>query len=288
MLEHTFHRAEKLIPQKRLFTVISQSHLSYPEVHRQLSILPESSVVVQPENKETGPGLLLPLIHLCKDYPESAVVVFPSDHFIVEEDLFMTYVEQAFSVVEQDPSRLVLLGVKPVGLESEYGYILPAKEPKSLSPLGARGVLRFIEKPKSHLVPELTLHGGLWNTMVMVFRAKTLLREVRSIAPGLHRPFERIWKAIGTPWMMDVVREVYRQMKPVNFSQGVLETFSLKHPSHLLVLPVHGVYWSDWGSEQRILKVLRETGYPLNRLPEGQAYRIRKGEASPAGKGIFL
>lgn len=40
MLEHTFSRAQKIIPAERLFTVVSQSHPRYPEVTRQLSSRP--------------------------------------------------------------------------------------------------------------------------------------------------------------------------------------------------------------------------------------------------------
>ncbi|MBI3812149.1 MAG: hypothetical protein HY283_08095, partial [Nitrospirae bacterium] len=38
MLEHTFHRAEKLIPSDRLFTVVDRDHLKHPEVGQQLSV----------------------------------------------------------------------------------------------------------------------------------------------------------------------------------------------------------------------------------------------------------
>ena len=95
-----------MIPAERLFTVVSQNHLRHPEVARQLSTRPMACIVEQPDNRDTGPGLLLPLAHLYKRYPDSTVVVFPSDNFILEEDLFMVYVDQAFRVVEQDPTRL--------------------------------------------------------------------------------------------------------------------------------------------------------------------------------------
>jgi len=55
------------------------------------------------------------------------------------------------------------------------------------------------------------------------------------------------------------MEEVYRQMEPVNFSQGILEPLSLQDPSPLWVLPVRGVHWSDWGSERRIMSVLQKT-----------------------------
>ena len=62
MLEHTFHRAEKLIPAERLLTVVSRRHLLRADVCRQLASRPRETLIVQPANKETGPGILLPLM----------------------------------------------------------------------------------------------------------------------------------------------------------------------------------------------------------------------------------
>lgn len=59
MLEHTFHRAQKLIPAERLVTVVSDTHLENVEVRRQLSRQPPGCVIAQPDNRETAPGFLL-------------------------------------------------------------------------------------------------------------------------------------------------------------------------------------------------------------------------------------
>jgi mannose-1-phosphate guanylyltransferase len=106
MLEHTFDRAEKSISPERLFTVVGRNHLNYPEARRQLSARPEGTIVVQPENKETAPGLLLPLMHLVKRDPTSRVAVFPSAHFIVEEDLFMLHVQRGGARRNPNTARL--------------------------------------------------------------------------------------------------------------------------------------------------------------------------------------
>ncbi len=265
MLEHTFDRAEKLIPPDRLFTVVSQKHIGHAEVWRQLSNRPRGTVILQPENKETGPGLLLPLMHLYKRYPDSIVVIFPSDHFIVEEDLFMGHVDAACRVVEREPSRLVLLGMEPNEPEPEYGYILPGGEVDHEAPSVLRNVLGFIEKPGPHAAREIVQEGGLWNTMVMAFKAETLVKLVQRIAPALYRSFRRIWNAIGSPAELGVVEKTYQDTEPINFSRGFLEALPLRYPSYLWVLPLQGVFWSDWGSEQRIVSILRKTDY-LSRL----------------------
>ena len=79
---------------------------------------------------------------------------------------------------------------------------------------------------------------------------------VLKVLPKLYRPFQRIWDVIGTSSEMDVVKETYRRIEPMNFSRGFLEALPLKYPLHLGVLPVRGVFWSDWGSEQRVVSVL--------------------------------
>jgi mannose-1-phosphate guanylyltransferase len=270
MLEHTFCRAQKMIPAERLFTVVSQSHLRYPEVRRQLFVRPKACVVEQPENRDTAPGLLLPLAHLYKRYPDSTVVVFPSDHFILEEDLFMAYVDQAFCLVEQDSTRVVLLGISPSEAEPEYGYIVPGKRLSGPSVPDTREVSLFIEKPERDVARELLSCGGLWNTLVIVFKAQTFLKAVSQIAPRLFASFERIWRAVGTPSLGELVKEVYQQMYPLNLSKGLLEHLSMERSPALCVLPVQGVHWSDWGSEQRILRVLESIDYAdrLNRVGE--------------------
>jgi mannose-1-phosphate guanylyltransferase len=258
MLEHTFHRTEKLIPPDRLFTVVSEQHLRYPEVGQQLSGRYEGTVILQPENKDTAPGLLLPLMHAYNKNPEGIVAIFPSDHFIFEEDLFMAHVESAFRIVEQNQSSGVLLGLAPDGSETEYGYILPVPDVDTLNPSKVRKVAIFVEKPSLNAVNELISKGGLWNTMVMVFQAKKLLDLVKNIAPTLYRAFENIRKGIGSSIERKVVWETYQELNPLNFSKGILQIISQQIPSNLFVLPVKGVQWSDWGDGTRIQDTLKK------------------------------
>lgn len=259
MLEHTLRRAEKLMPSARLLTVITESHLRYPEVREQCATRPRDTVIVQPENKETGPGLILPLLHLYKRYPNSVVLVLPSDHFIGEEDRLMAHARQAYLAVKQDPSKLILLGVKPDRDEPEYGYLLPSKNRVGVGP-GMFEISWFIEKPDQKTARRLIRAGGLWNTMIMVFKTKTVLHWVSRLAPGLYQQSRQIYEAIGTSSEMEVVRNIYRQLKPMNFSKEFLEPLVKNYPSRLVALPVSDLLWSDWGTASRIIDVLGKIG----------------------------
>jgi mannose-1-phosphate guanylyltransferase len=258
MLEHTFARVEAIIPRERVFTVVSRAHQSYAAARRQLTGRAPGTVVEQPENKETAAGILLPLMHAYKRHPEATVAVFPSDHFIYEENLFMSHVAMAFHAVEQNPSLFVLLGIEPSETESEYGYILPASaDGDQPSAAIIQRVGRFVEKPSFESACELIAKGSLWNTMVMVFKIKNLLALVEKVKPGLYAAFQEVLNAIGTTNEKRRIEEIYNVLNVENFSRGILEKLPLYRPAALSVLAVRGVLWSDWGLPRAIEKVLR-------------------------------
>jgi mannose-1-phosphate guanylyltransferase len=256
MLEHTFHRAEKLTPSHQIFTVVSRRHLLRADICRQLASRPRETLIVQPANKETGPGILLPLMFVYKRCPQAIVAVFPSDHFILEENRFLDHVRLAAQAAKQDPTRIVLLAIEPNEPESEYGYVVP-REDVGERRFGTRRVSAFIEKPKTELAAKLVADGALWNTMVMVFKADTLLQLVRSVHPVIYRDFLRIFEAIGTREERRTIERVYEALEPTNFSKQILERIAVAHPKSISVLPVGGVFWSDLGCRERVLRVLR-------------------------------
>ncbi len=264
MLEHTYSRAEKLIARERLFTVVNQAHMKYRAVVDQLGGQEPGTVVAQPENRGTGPGLLLPLMHIHKRHANAIVAVFPSDQFIWEEDRLMSHVRLAYAIVKRHPSKLVVLGITPEYAESEYGYIVPSVD-GAANGWGICAVTEFVEKPDVLRAHKLTASGALWNTMMMVFNVATLLQWVNELRPDVYRHFEHIHEAIGPPREPMVLRETYDRLETFNFSATLLEPLARKHPGRLSVLPVSNVMWSDWDSESCIVDTLRRMG----RMPQG-------------------
>jgi mannose-1-phosphate guanylyltransferase len=256
MLEHTFHRAESLIPAERIFTVISRQHLAHAEVRRQLASRPKETLIVQPANKDTGPGILLPAMFIYKRCPEAIVVLFPSDHFILEEDRFMSHVRLAVQAVTHEPTRIVLLAIEPHEPETDYGYVVPHKDAGGPCRFGTRAVSAFVEKPRTDMAFKLMMGGGLWNTMTMVFKLATLLELARRVHP-LYLYFCRILEALGTAEEQRTVEEVYQVLEPVNFSKEIMTRIGDRYPRSLSVLPVRKVFWSDWGSPERVLQAIR-------------------------------
>src|SRR5207237_5212422 len=53
--------------------------------------------------------------------------------------------------------------------------------------------------------------------------------------------------AIGTDTERGLLRELYADLKPINFSRDLLQRFLEKHSNSLGVVPVRDVFWRVWG-----------------------------------------
>lgn len=244
MLRHTIDRAERVVTPHRLLIVINHPHLPYAQ--EELRDRSSETVIIQPCNRETVAGILLPLLHVHHRDPEAVVCIFPSDHFVLEEDRFLDYVKSA-ALVTGCRGLHVLLGADSDRPETGYGWIEVGE--KIRSPQGEElcHVRRFLEKPNGYVAEALYVMRCLWNTLVLVGRAETLLELFQELVPEVFGPFQRIRTTLGSSREEEVVQEVYARLPTLNFSRAVLE----RCPERLRVLRMKGV-WSDWGEEGRI------------------------------------
>lgn len=270
MLEHTLARVERLIPRERILIVVSTHHR--PEVEAQLAHWPLNNVIFQPANRDTAPGILLPLAHVSQRAPFATVAIFPSDHFIVEEARFMSFVERAVEETRRFRQDVTLLGMTPTEIEEGYGWIEPGTKAHGRDTLA---VQRFYEKPSLLRTHDLLRQGALLNTFVCVAQANTLWELVRQATPALYQDFMVIRRALQTPHVEEVNARVYGTMQSVNFSSDICEPLAAR----LRVLPVPDVGWSDWGSAERILASLQNIG----KLEACLARLRRHGSEVPSG-----
>jgi len=255
MLERTIGRARLLIPSERLVVIGTAHHDSY--MVRSLGMSPPGTVLLQPANRDTAPGILLPLIHVLRKDPQALVAILPADHFILPGRRFMRAVAEAAQfVVEKNVDAPVLLAVKPDRPESEYGWIEPGGFAEYADQRTIRQIERFIEKPSRHRAERLMKDGWLWNTMVIVARASVFMDLARKHIPDLAMRFTLLQRVLGSAQERDFIEEVYHVIPKINFSTSVLAHQDMKS----FVLPVQDVCWSDWGTKERVLDTVTAFG----------------------------
>jgi mannose-1-phosphate guanylyltransferase len=254
LLEQTVRRAGRLIPPEQTVAVVVRAHERY--YAPLLSGVPAPGLVVQPENRGTAPAILYGLLSLDALVPTGAVAIFPSDHYVSDDDLFMAHVAAAFHAARLRPDLAILLGSVPRTPEPEYGWI----EPAYAMPIEPRGrlsrVRQFWEKPPPALARKLLGLGCLWNTFVIVASVRTLLALVKEALPDLYERFAAIRPAMGTSSEQEAVRALYAQIPSIDFSRHVLATC----PANLAVLALNGVEWDDLGEPRRVMARLARIG----------------------------
>jgi mannose-1-phosphate guanylyltransferase len=245
LLGQTLGRIALLIPPERTVVVTMAGHAKY--LGAELVSFPDVHVLAQPLDRGTAAAVLLAALWIRAREPRASVVVFPADHFVLDEAAFMDHVGDLAAYVLTAPRWLVLLGAPPTAPEADYGWIergeCVGRTPRSL----IHRVRRFREKPWPELAQALFDHGCLWNTLVFAASVATLVDAGRHCAPAVHDPL-----ADGR-WTLP---QAYYLARTADFSRAILESPTCP----LAVSEMPDVGWCDLGSPERVADVLRSFG----------------------------
>jgi len=200
-------------------------------------------LVVQPKNRGTGPGLLLPLTFVLSRDPDAVVVVTPADHYVRDVDPLLETVKSAEALARRDGS-IVLVGAVPERAETQYGWIVRAPH--------SDRVARFQEKPLPAVAEELFRTGALWNTFMMVGPAARFWDLGREHLPTQARLLDAYRRAAKGAPAPELLADAYRRMQQADFSSDVLE-----HADRLRLVELSPCGWSDWGTPTRVMQSLR-------------------------------
>ncbi|MDG0815744.1 mannose-1-phosphate guanylyltransferase/mannose-6-phosphate isomerase [Bdellovibrio svalbardensis] len=196
-------------------------------------------VVYEPFGKNTAPAIAV-LCQLLKlqGKADEVVGIFPSDHLITKEDVFLNVVEFAASVAKDN--KVVTLGIKPSYPETGYGYI--QTEPTSFKDKGslkAFSVVKFHEKPSLEKAQEFLAHGSFsWNAGIFVFKVSHMASLFEK-----HQP--EMWALVSTLKAdSSNLEEIYTKVKSISIDYAIMEHLS---GGELTCIPAE-FGWSDVGS----------------------------------------
>jgi mannose-1-phosphate guanylyltransferase len=208
-------------------------------------------VLLQPENRGTGTAVLYAAHTIRRLDPEAVVAVFPSDHYIREEDTFLAHVAEVSGFITHHPERLVLLGAPPTSPEPEYGWVRPGTVIGETTHGPICRVQGFLEKPERENAQRCMATGWLWNTFAFVTTLSTLLDAGHEFLPEVDDRLNLIAAFSGSRHEGWAVRQAYSMTPTSDFSRGILE----RCPTWLGVSRLPGLTWSDLGTPRRVIGV---------------------------------
>lgn len=253
LLHEALRRAAAVSAGERICTIVAQAHRCWWQ--SSVGAVPPHNVIVQPQNRGTAIGILLPLLHILERDPDANLVLLPADHHVGDEAVLARALQNAVSRLKAYKREIILLGIAPDEPDAELGYIVPG----SADAYGSRRVELFVEKPSTQQARELIGEGALWNAFIVVARARALLYLFTRRFPELVAELQTVVAHdCIDPQQPIAAAHVYESLPDIDFSKHVAQGFE----ADLRVMAVPPCGWSDLGTPKRVADTLRRAPRP--------------------------
>lgn len=199
--------------------------------------LREDHILSEPSARNTAACIGYAALEIIKKYGDGIMCIFPSDHFIKNEEEFTRILKEAIKVAEND--HLVTLGIMPTFASTGYGYIKFDKSENTLD----KKVVEFKEKPDKATAKEYVLSGEyVWNSGMFVWKASAIIDEFKKLLPDVYECLNKIGNALGNANEKEIIDEVYPTIPSISIDYGIMEK-----SDKVRVIPAE-MGWNDVGS----------------------------------------
>jgi mannose-1-phosphate guanylyltransferase len=237
------------VPRDRILIVTGADQAQ--ATRAQLSELPAENVIAEPAPRDTAPCVGLAAGIVQKADPDSTMIVMPADHVIEPPEAFRASVTAAVAVIDADPTALVTFGIKPTHPETGYGYIERGPLLETRDGIAVHRVIQFREKPNRPTAEQFLAAGNfVWNSGIFVWRARTILDELKKHRPKLATALAPIFSVLGTKAQTETLARLFPTLERVPIDKAVME-----HASNVRVLEVPYV-WNDVGDWRALATLL--------------------------------
>ncbi|UKS24989.1 mannose-1-phosphate guanylyltransferase [Paenibacillus sp. HWE-109] len=240
MIQQTIERLLTFIPIEQIFIITNELYAEL--IKAQIPNLPVDNILIEPVGRNTAPCVGLASIIIEEKFPDSSMIVIPSDHIIKNEEEFVKILQTAV-VVSKLGENLVTLGISPTYAETGYGYIESTSEAVEINTTTVYKVNRFVEKPDKDKADSYLKAGNYyWNSGIFVWRTAVIREYIKNLMPELHDLLETMKAAFEFREKKDVIRAEFSKMPDQSIDYGIMEK-----ADDIYVIPcVLG--WDDVGS----------------------------------------
>jgi mannose-1-phosphate guanylyltransferase len=243
LIQQTYKRFSKIIRKENLFIITNESYKDL--VKKQIPGISDEQLLLEPARRNTAACIAFANYRILSIDPEANIVVAPSDHIILKEDVFLRDILTALEAVANH-DWLLTLGIRPSRPDTGYGYIqfmdglVYQKDPH------LKKVKTFTEKPDLDLAVTFLKCGDfLWNSGIFIWSLKSIMSAFSRLLPEMDLFFSKGIGKYGTPDEKKFINEAYTVCKSTSIDYGIMEK-----ATNVYVLSVD-FGWSDlgtWGS----------------------------------------
>jgi mannose-1-phosphate guanylyltransferase len=246
LIQATFDRCRPMVTPERTWVVTNARQAE--ATRSQLPEVAAAHVLCEPCGRNTAPCVGLAALCVRQQDPDAVMIVTPADHVIQNAAAFGQAVDRAVALIDAEPSRLVLFGVRPSYPATGFGYI---EQGELLTGGGdGRRVASFREKPDRDTAEQYVASGRFfWNCGIFVWRADTILNALARFEPQMHARLMSLAEHVGRPGWDDALARAFPQLKSISIDYAVLEK------ADQLCLLEAPFDWDDVGSWQALARL---------------------------------
>ncbi|MES2828485.1 MAG: mannose-1-phosphate guanylyltransferase [Bacteroidota bacterium] len=236
LLQLTYKRFLKLCPPENIFIVTNSQYEDI--ILHQLEGITSAQLICEPSRNNTAPCIAYASFKLRGLNPEANIVVAPSDHFILYEDVFIKKIEQALGFTDKNEA-LVTLGIAPTRPDTGYGYIKYDSKEES----GVHKVVQFREKPTLEKAKEFLAEGNfVWNAGIFIWKVGSILSALQKHAEDIHTLFDKGSSIYNTNDERGFIDEHYPTSPNISIDYAIME-----QADNVFTIPAE-FGWSDLGT----------------------------------------
>lgn len=235
LLQSTYHRFLRVCRPENILVVTSREYVEL--TREQLPDLQAHQILAEPMRKNTTACIAYAAWFVQNRDPEAVLIVSPSDHLILEEDLFaQTILSAAEKAAGQD--KLITLGIQPSRPETGYGYIQFIESKGAL-----KKVKTFTEKPELSIAKKFVESGEfVWNSGIFIWGVRAITEAIAQHVQDIADVFIEMSGKFGTDQEAESLEKAYSVCRNISIDFGVMEK-----ADNVYVLLAHFT-WSDLGS----------------------------------------
>jgi mannose-1-phosphate guanylyltransferase len=243
LIQQTFRRLITICPPENIFVVTHK--LYYDQVIEQLPAIVPDHVLCEPMRRNTAPCIAYATHKINKINPNAKIVVAPSDHIILKEEVFTQTLLCALNAATEN-DWLLTLGITPSRPDTGYGYIQFDETHNYTSDCKVRKVKTFTEKPHYDMAVSFLQSGDfLWNSGIFIWSLKSIMQAFEKHLPEINSIFRDGDEHYYTENETTYIEGAYTICKSISIDYGVMEK-----ADNVFVLAAD-IGWSDlgtWGS----------------------------------------
>lgn len=243
LIQKTYSRFEKVCAPENIYVVTNAIY--HDLVHTQLPDIPDENIVLESARRNTAPCIAYANCKIKKKNPNAVIVVAPSDHIILKEDVFLDVIMSGMKIAEES-NNLLTIGIRPSFPNTGYGYIQYDEDKTYKDTDSVYKVKTFTEKPALEMAKQFIESGDfLWNAGIFMWSLSSIEKAFEEFLPEINDLFKQGMVFYNTRDEKDFIHNIYQVCKNISIDYGIME----KAKNVYVYAAEFG--WSDlgtWGS----------------------------------------